>query len=282
MHFWLLALCHPDGEIGFFNDAAFDVAPSVVELDAYARRILQDLPPLKSSSVIVLQDTGYIRVADGPAVALLDVAPVGPDYLPGHAHADTLTFELSIGAQRVLVNSGTSCYGRSAERLRQRGTAAHNTLLLDGEDSSEVWDGFRVARRAYPVGLRIERGTGGNPTMVTCAHDGYTRLRGKPVHHRTWSVNHSGMTVADRIDGAFRAAEARFHFHPSVQVQMGPQQDRGVIILPDGSEIAWRLDAGHARLDASTWHPRFGASQPNVCLAVKVVDGASIVHFHWN
>ena len=72
-------------------------------------------------------------------VAMLDVGPIGPDYLPGHAHADTLSFELSLHGRRVLVNSGTSVYGIGAERLRQRGTAAHNTLTVDGADSSEVW-----------------------------------------------------------------------------------------------------------------------------------------------
>lgn len=49
---------------------------------------------------------------------------MGPDYLPGHAHADTLSFEWSLFGQRVLVNSGTSEYGLSPERLRQRGTTA--------------------------------------------------------------------------------------------------------------------------------------------------------------
>jgi hypothetical protein len=34
-------------------------------------------------------------------VLILDVAPVGPDYLPGHAHADTLSFELSLFGQRA-------------------------------------------------------------------------------------------------------------------------------------------------------------------------------------
>ena len=46
------------------------------------------------------------------------------------------------------MNSGTSEYGLGEERQRQRGTAAHNTVVIDGENSSEVWAGFRVARRA--------------------------------------------------------------------------------------------------------------------------------------
>ena len=66
------------------------------------------------------------------AVAIGDIGNVGPDYIPGHAHADTLSFEMSVFDMRFIVNSGTSVYGLGAERLRQRGTAAHSTVVIDG------------------------------------------------------------------------------------------------------------------------------------------------------
>ncbi len=62
----------------------------------------------------------------------------GPDYLPGHAHADTLSFELSLFGQRVIVNSGTSVFGIGEQRQLERGAAAHSTVVVDGENSSEV------------------------------------------------------------------------------------------------------------------------------------------------
>ena len=37
--------------------------------------------------------------SDDKVVAIIDVAKIGPDYLPGHGHADTLSFELSINTQ---------------------------------------------------------------------------------------------------------------------------------------------------------------------------------------
>jgi uncharacterized heparinase superfamily protein len=281
LHAWLLTMCHPDGEISLFNDAAFDIAPSVAELDGYARRVLVDEAPKVSSALVQLRESGYVRLARGPAVALLDVAPVGPDYLPGHAHADTLSFELSVGTQRVLVNSGTSCYGSSPERLRQRGTAAHNTVVVNGQDSSEVWGGFRVARRAYPLGLNIQQSADATATEVRCAHNGYVRLTGRPIHHRTWRLDAQSLTVTDRVEGPHQGAEARFHFHPAVQVQRGLSQAEGTATLPDGTVITWQLDHGQARLDAGTWHPRFGHVEPNVCLAVQLVDGRSTLHFRW-
>ena len=182
MRIWLTAMCHPDGEISFFNDAAIGIAPSLMELEAYAGRLGLSSVSVAGDGVAHFPASGYIRVQRGAMVALLDVAPVGPDYLPGHAHADTLSFELSLFGRRVLVNSGTSRYGMGPERLRQRGTAAHNTVSIDGQDSSEVWGGFRAARRAKPFGLQIREDVNG--VHVVCSHDGYARLPGRPIHRR--------------------------------------------------------------------------------------------------
>lgn len=281
MHAWLKSMCHPDGEISLFNDAAFLVAPSVADLDSYARRLLGEVTATVSSSLVHLDDSGYVRLSQGAAVAILDVAPVGPDYLPGHAHADTLSFELSVGTQRLLVNSGTSCYGLSAERMRQRGTAAHNTVIINGQDSSEVWGGFRVARRAYPLGLEIEQSADETTTEVRCAHTGYTRFSGKPIHHRTWRMTSNSLIVSDRVKASNHSAEARFHFHPAVQVQISKNSDEGTAALPDGTVIGWRVNHGQARLETSTWHPRFGHVEPNVCLALQLARGHSSISFNW-
>src|SRR5690606_35021704 len=123
MRAWLAAMSHPDGRIGFFNDAAFGIAAEPAELEAYAARL--GLPPSTSPDgpLTELAPSGYFRLRAGDAVALLDAAPVGPDYLPGHAHADTLSCELSLGHDRVLVNGGTSVYGDGPQRQQERSTA---------------------------------------------------------------------------------------------------------------------------------------------------------------
>ena len=68
--------------------------------------------------------------------------------MPGHAHADTLSFEMSIDSKRLVVNSGVSTYSSNEERLLQRGTPCHSTLNYGNLNSSEVWSSFRVGRRA--------------------------------------------------------------------------------------------------------------------------------------
>ena len=142
MRRWMAAMIHPDGEIAFFNDAAFGIAPERASLEAYAERL--DFAPLGAANDVMTQldASGYVRVAKDGATTFLDIAPIGPDYLPGHAHADTLSFELSLQNKRIVVNGGTSCYGTGRQRQAERGTAAHSTVGIDGMNSSDVWAGL--------------------------------------------------------------------------------------------------------------------------------------------
>ena len=102
---------------------------------------------------------------------------MGPDYIPGHAHADTLSFELSIINQRTFVNSGISEYGITSKRINQRKTRSHNTVEVDGKDSSQVWGSFRVVRRAKIVSRYIERKQDGL-IVLQASHNGYKSLFG--------------------------------------------------------------------------------------------------------
>lgn len=278
---WLKAMCHPDGEISFFNDAAFGIAPTPAELVAYARRVgvtEQVAPNKQDSKLTVLRESGYVRVECGPAVALLDVAPIGPDYLPGHAHADTLSFELSVHGQRVVVNGGTSRYGLDAVRLRERGTAAHSTVSVDGQDSSEVWSGFRVARRARP--FQLTTASEGAETIVVCAHDGYRRLKGRPIHRREWRVRSGILEVQDEIWGRFDRAEARYHFHPGVAVTA--EGDTSLTLtLPGGQHLRLNAARGSLRIEPSRYACEFGQVQETACAIVSAADGGARVVFTW-
>lgn len=277
MRHWQDAMSHPDGKISFFNDAAFGIAPTIYELDDYAARLrFKHLENL--GDTVWLKDSGYARLARGEAVALLDMARVGPDHLPGHAHADTLSFELSLFNHRVLVNSGTSCYETSPERHRQRGTAAHNTVIVDGQNSSQVWRSFRVARRAKPVGAEIEQG---DVLTALCRHDGYKYLPNQPVHERNWQLSNDKFVIGDVVSDPQKKAEARFHFHPDVKLQPGTNNDEGTGTLPDGKSFHWKVIRGKAHIEPASWHPCFGTSIPNFCLIVELDQGHSNLELSW-
>jgi uncharacterized heparinase superfamily protein len=274
---WLSAMSHPDYEIGFFNDAAFGIAPPPLELKAYAGRLGLTYEAT-ATGITWLKSSGYVRMQAGSAVLLADVAPVAPDYLPGHAHADTLSFELSIDRQRVLVNSGTSIYARGPERERQRGTSAHNTVVVDGKNSSEVWASFRVARRARPVDLVVR---GGAVLDVGCAHDGYTRLPGGPVHRRRWQMNDGGLRVTDAVGVATLPSEARYHFHPEIDVSVSANGQTGMARWGKNGTMSWTLTHGTAHLQTSSWHPEFGLCLPNRCLVITLEAGQGEIEFSW-
>lgn len=258
---WLASMTHPDGDIAFFNDAAFDISPTLASLKQYANALGIQLEDTAWLPCTHLQDSGYVRLQQGEAVLVADVAAIGPDYLPGHAHADSLSFEFSVRGKRALVNSGTSTYENNAQRQYERSTAAHNTVVVDGQDSSEVWAAFRVARRAR-VHEVITKSTA-DGLQLSAWHDGYLRLPGKVKHLRTWQLSAEKLEITDRLTGDFHQAETRFHLAPH-------------------HGLRWEVDGGDARLEPAHWHPRFGQSLAIQVLVVRFHSAHCRVCFFWD
>ncbi|MCC6983207.1 MAG: alginate lyase family protein [Bauldia sp.] len=281
MRSWLSAMTHPDGRIAFFNDAAFGIAADPHAIEAYAQRLGMPAAEIPGQGLRLLSESGYAVLRIGEGTAFLDVAPVGPDYQPGHAHADTLSFELSVGAERVVVNGGTSEYGDTPQRHHERSTAAHSTVEIDGENSSEVWSSFRVARRARPFDLRVEESPG--LIEVECAHDGYRRLRGKPVHRRRWRMTGAALEIADVVEGKARTAIARFHLAPGVEISSSSALDGGSameLLTPLGRRIRFETSSP-ARVDQSAWHPEFGVSVDTRCISVPIPERTVATRISW-
>ncbi|MEH0667485.1 alginate lyase family protein [Vibrio scophthalmi] len=258
---WAEVMHHPDGDVSFFNDSAFGVAPKLAVLRRYAEQLNIPAQFQNDSKVSHLEQSGYVVVEDQVIKLIIDTAKVGPDYIPGHAHADTLSFELSIDGQRVFVNSGTSVYGLGPERLRQRKTAAHNTVTVDDKDSSEVWSGFRVARRAYPSKPVVLESQ--NAINVVCSHDGYMRLPGKVTHTRQWQIEPNQLHILDQLSGSFNCAQAHYHFHPDVRVEASNRDDQLTLCLPTGVKYQVAAVGADIKVLDSTWHPEFGMSIDN-------------------
>lgn len=291
MRHWLHTMSFPDGQIVLLSDSAWEIAPSPAELDAYAERLcLTPVTPL-APRVTKLADSGYVRLANGPAVLIADVGPLGARYQPGHGHADVLSFELALGNDRVVVDTGTSVYyGNNQQRLQERGTAAHNTVTVDGENSSEVWDVFRVARRAKPVDLTIVEPSP-DQFEVGCSHDGYLRLPGRVRQHRRWRLSADELEIEDQVEGRFTSAIARFHLDPLVRVATPPAalpttapaiaQSRAILELgPWGIEFEAR--GSELSIEPSNYHPQFGATIENLCLVCRLTQSSAVFRFRWS
>lgn len=274
MLYWLRCLTHADGSLGLFNDCAEGVAASLQELDRYAGELGVRAPPAPLEGMTHFPQSGYVRAARGGAIALLDVAPVGPDYLPAHAHADTLSFELSVRGQRVIVNGGTSCYGAGEQRQRERGTAAHSTVQVAEADSSEVWSGFRVGRRARPGPVSIEA------RRVCCSHDGYRFLPGRPEHRRCWRIGLGELAVDDAVTTSELAATARYILAPGLRLRERESQ-RWSVVLGNQHIADVEVTVGRAQVVAARHAPRFGVLVPVECLSVALAHGRASTRWTW-
>jgi hypothetical protein len=87
-----------------------------------------------------------------------------------------------VGGREFLIDPGTYAY-HTQERWRQyfRGTAAHNTLRIDGRDQSEQGGNFLWLEKARAgCGLWL---SSSEKDSFEGWHDGYTRLE-DPVKHR--------------------------------------------------------------------------------------------------
>jgi uncharacterized heparinase superfamily protein len=210
MRRWLGGVLSPGGGLPLLNDG-FPVRAEV--LDA-----LRPGPP-PHGPLLVLPNTGLVRATMGGWHLLADVGPACPDGLPAHAHADTLGCLMHVDGAPVLVDTGTSTYAPGARRSYERSTAAHNTVEVDGANSTEVWGAFRAARRARvrDVVASVDAGI----VNVAASHDGYRGLPGRPRHRRLWSLTEAGLRVDDLITGRGQhVIVIRWHLVPGSAVRL--------------------------------------------------------------
>lgn len=208
---WLVAVSFSNGDVPLVNDSAEDTGPDNSQLFSYADRLELKAEP------VTLRESGYRKIDVGPAELFLDVGSIGPDYIPGHAHSDTLSFVLYDDGKPFIVDPGISTYEANAQRLKERSTAYHNTVAIDEEDQSEVWSSFRVGNRAYIRDIEEQ------PGIIHASHTGYETSKGL-VHRRTWKYDEDKIIIEDQITGDRvrnnYEAKAFFHFHPNVEVKI--------------------------------------------------------------
>ena len=256
-----------DGNISFFNDAAFGVAPHPSQIHGYAKALgvkgCEQEPPKFSSSVAGA--SGYLQLKSADVKILFDTAEVGPTYIPGHAHADTLSVEVSVGRQRLIVNSGTSTYQDLALRQFQRSTRAHSTVEVNELDSSQVWASFRVGSRSKIL-KREHKEIGPNRVFAEASHCGYSTLLRKCIHNRRVELSADSFSVTDSLHGRYRTAKCRYYFHPSVRIRETPE---AIICSGDGFEVILNTAGLTYSLIPARYFPEFGVEENNWCLEIR-------------
>ncbi|MGF1496352.1 MAG: alginate lyase family protein [Elainellaceae cyanobacterium] len=177
---------------------------------------------------------------------LADAGPLGFLSIAAHGHADALSFSLSVGGVPVIVDPGTYVY-HSEPHWRDyfKGTRAHNTLTVDGEDQSEPGGAFLWLRKANTVVQRWEPAAAGGDLVAE--HDGYCRLSEPVMHQRQLCLRDRQLSIVDTVRGAgAHRLEWRLHFAPWCSVTLAGQSGRvawatGQLRLDLDHQLDWRV-----------------------------------------
>ncbi len=204
---FLQTITFQNGDIPFVNDSSKNIASTIKQLTEYANRL-----NIKDSQ-IKLSASGYRKFNKNNYELFVDVGNIAPNYLPAHAHADTLSFVLHINQKPFIVDTGISTYQNDEIRQSERATSAHNTVQIGNFEQSEIWDSFRVGRRAKATILSE------NENQITASHDGYYRLG--IIHKRSFIADNQRVIIKDTIIGISKYPQkAYLHFHPEVELKI--------------------------------------------------------------
>jgi hypothetical protein len=247
---WLRNITFSNGNIPLFNDSCFGVAPKTNMLLNYAKRL-----GLKQKT-IPLGESGYRLIRKKKYEIAIDVGNVKADYIPGHTHADTFTFELYVDTKPFIVDVGVSTYENNKRRAYERSTKAHNTVEMNEESSSEVWGSFRLGERAKVREL-VE-----SEDYVKALHDGYFKKFGL-FHQREFIFKEECIVIKDKILGNGNvSAIARIHFHPNVQIKM----EDGLIVAKNMGKL--RVNGGKIRIKNYSYAPEFNKLVSGKCVEI--------------
>ena len=184
--------------------------------------------------------SGFQRLASGRTIIVIDTGkPVSLGRL--NCHAGTLSFEMSVGKKRLVVNCGTpSSEGRNWFSA-MRGTAAHSTLTVNGLDSSQFDNNGRLLKG--PLVVESERSEADGAVWLETSHDGFLDRIGV-IHRRKLYLDASGEDFRgeDIIKGSNgREFTIRFHLHPSVHASQ--LQGRTSVLLKLSKGVGWKFQA---------------------------------------
>jgi uncharacterized heparinase superfamily protein len=127
---------------------------------------------------------------------------------------------------RMITDTGIGTYEVGTRRSYDRSTAAHNTVEIAGQDSAEVWGGFRVGRRVTPEVLEWSGESASESGMyLMVRHDGYKHLTCNAVHSRSFRWAGESLEIQDSI-AATRESKAvsRLHFSPECELTVESEE----------------------------------------------------------
>ena len=200
-------------------------------------------------------------------VLTFDHGPLGLPPLYNHGHADALSITLSKNGMGMLIDPGTYRYNNAPEwRGYFKGTRAHNTVTVDGEDQAVQESGFIWS---HPFEARLlHQGEDKEQIVLEAVHTGYRRLHAPVTHARNISIRGgSEILLGDTFSGTgIHDFELNYHLHPKALVQPEKEgwmiqngSERVYIALLNGCD--WTLVKGQKQPILGWYSPRYGVKR---------------------
>ncbi len=233
----LRAMRHGDGGLALFNGSREETSSLIDLVLTQAGR--------GSRAPSSLTEGGFQRLQAGRTVLIVDAGAPPPPDIDRTAHAGTLSMELSVGRDRMIVNVGGFPAGGPQWHDAARATAAHSTLVIGDLNSSELLENS-LGRR--PVSVTVQRQEANGAHWLEATHDGWRKPFGA-IHRRRLYLSESGEDIRgeDVIEAESpQPFTLRFHLHPSVQASL--QQDGAAVLMRLRSGGGWILRADTTNL----------------------------------
>ncbi|HKU04669.1 MAG TPA: heparinase II/III family protein [Bradyrhizobium sp.] len=246
---------HGDGAFALFNGMSSAPNDLVATLLAY--------DDTHGAPMANMPHTGYQRIDANGMTVIIDTGAPPPPSVSQDAHAGCLSFELSSGPSRIVVNCGMPTTGRDNWRAFARGTAAHSTLTYHDTSSCQFVE-FSAMKKLLqgapivsgPSDVESYREAVPNGELLTTSHDGYLPRFGV-IHRRVLMAAQDGTrldgedTLSPAPGGKIKGGESgfalRFHLHPSVKASR-LSDARGVMLVLPNRDV-WTFEAMDDKVD---------------------------------
>jgi len=239
--------------IPMMQDSAYGIALSIPSILEYSYGLLGDHYPI---TVNHFGDSGYRMINSDNFRMFANVGSIGPSYQPGHAHADELNFELFYKGAPVIVDTGISTYEKNQRRLLERSTESHNCIVVNAINSSDVWSGFRVGKRAKVQLIQDDR-------TITAQHFGYYPI----IVNRSFQTLDGPIVITDELKNTPKSFEAsgKLHLHPDINIE---RVDNNTVIL--SNNLGVKFESSSETIDVSVSEYKY-AKGYNCLITAKVI-----------
>lgn len=238
---------------------------------------------------------GYCVMQTPGRHLIFDCAPLGYLSTAAHGHADALSLIVALDGQPFLVDPGTYAYQEGGlKRDFLRSTAAHNTLVIDGRDQSQMQGTFLWGRKATTQLLHWNS----NPSydIAIAQHDGFApegaiHRRGVLFHKPDWLVVidwvFKPQAAAEEQNSSTKPDPARhleqfWHLPPHSRIEIGGEH--AALTLPGTADspgrVVWAWFTGGPNFRLATYEgcdapmqgwfsSHYGAWEPAPVLALE-------------